>query len=100
MATIYVKNAELMRKIKEGEASNEEIADYLLRNYTTMDIALAMAEVIAVDESFKKIPITRAQFQAHFRFIGERLTPEGAIVTEARGRKAGAKVVDGKVIDG
>lgn len=96
--TIYVKNAELMRKIKEGEASNEEIADYLLRNYTTMDIALAMAEVIATDESFKKIPITRAQFQAHFRFIGERLDSDGNVIVEARGRKAGARVVDGKVI--
>ncbi len=95
---IEIKDTTLYRKVKNGEASNEEIADYLMKNYTAYAIAVAMAEVLATSESFDPIVISEEQFLRHFRLKGKRLDFDGTYKVENRGRVPGTRIVNGKVI--
>ena len=72
---------EIYRKAKSGEISHEELANYLLRNYTIFEIALSLAETIEY-EAPKPIVISEEEFFAHFRIRGKRNTGE----EERRGR--------------
>ena len=69
------------RQAKTGEMTHEQLANYLLRTYPVMEIALSLAETINY-ESPKPITITMEEFEQHFRIRGVR--PNGD--KELRGR--------------
>lgn len=60
----------LYRQYKNGEISQKELADYLLRTYPASEIALALVETLDIE--FKPITITQEEFALHFRIKGLR----------------------------
>ena len=70
------------RQAKSGEMTIEQLANYLLRTFPVMEIAMSLAETIQYEEP-KPITLTKAEFDAHFRIRGIR--PDGT--EEKRGRK-------------
>jgi hypothetical protein len=97
---VQIKDQALSKQMKAGEASNEEVAQYLLKNYNAWDIAVALAEILILHDSeiTEPIPITMEQFSSHFRILGYKKGSDGTLQKENRGRKPGTKVVDGKVV--
>ena len=66
----------IYKQYKEGEISQKQLADYLLRTFPASEIALALAETLDID--IKPITISKEEFDRHFRIKGTRAdgTPE------------------------
>ena len=69
--------------LKRGEVSAEEVKNHLMLNYNISEILDFCVELLSKYEETTKIPISREDFEAHFRFIGTK--EDGT--TETRGRK-------------
>ena len=69
--------------LKRGEVSAEEVKNHLMLNYNISEILDFVCELLMKFEDNPKIPISKEDFEAHFRLIGykEDGTPE------PRGRK-------------
>lgn len=63
----------------------EELADYLIKNFSVYDIATATAELLKGEEEVDKISITYSQFRRFFKVRG--LAANSPFVRENRGRK-------------
>ncbi len=69
--------------LKRGEVSAEEVKNHLMLNYNISEILDFCVELLSKYEDSPKIPISREDFEAHFRFIG--MKDDGT--PEQRGRK-------------
>ena len=98
MKQTIIKNPLLLKAIKEGTASQEDVTRYLMETYPTITLCRALAEYIIDEDRIDPIPITEEQFYAHFRILGTKRAADGTVVKENRGRKVGTKVVNGKVV--
>lgn len=92
-----LKNSTIIKAIKSGSVSVSELADYLMRTYPVSTLCEELAEYIIEVERTEPIAISEEQFRQHFRILGTKVV-DGEIVKENRGRKAGTKVVGGKVV--
>ena len=72
---------EVMAAVRSGAATEKELAEYLLLNFSVYELVGELAGYIIND--VKPIPISQADFDAHFRIIGKRANGE----EERRGRK-------------
>ena len=84
---MLIKDITILKDVKAGITQVPELTNYLLRNYPVMDIAKELATYIIADANVRPISISEADFKAHFRIIGQRLTDDGQVITENRGRK-------------
>lgn len=74
---IRITNKQLVA-LKNGEISPSKFADDLIEKYPVKEISLALTELLAKSDDvikIQKIPITKEQFEEHFRFIGD--SPRG-----------------------
>lgn len=71
----------IYKQYKEGEISQKQLADYLLRTFPASEIALALAETLDID--IKPITISQEEFNLHFRIRG--IKPDGT--PENRGKR-------------
>lgn len=76
MSVVSIKDPLLYKDIKAGIASTKQVAEYLLKNYTSYDLALALAEVFITMGDVKPMTITREQFLTYFRIAGWRIEPD------------------------
>lgn len=76
----------IYKQYKEGEISQKQLADYLLRTFPASEIALALAETLDID--IKPIAISQQEFDLHFRIKGIRAdgTPENRGTYKRRDR--------------
>ena len=76
----------IYKQYKEGEISQKQLADYLLRTFPASEIALALAETL--DIYIKPIAISQQEFDLHFRIKGVRAdgTPENRGTYKRRDR--------------
>jgi len=60
---VQINDTTLLKDMKNGIASNEEVASYLMRNYTVFDIANALAEIMINEEANaqEKLPVSEEQ---------------------------------------
>lgn len=67
----------VLRRYKTGDITKEQFINYLIRAFSSIDIAESLAELIETD--FTPIALTREQFERHFRIKGTRAdgTPDG-----------------------
>lgn len=70
---VSIKDPLLYKDIKAGIASTKQVAEHLLKNYSSYDLAMALAEAIITMGDVKPITITREQFLTYFRVAGWRL---------------------------
>lgn len=77
---------QIYKQYKEGEISQKQLADYLLRTFPASEIALALAETLDID--IKPITISQEEFNLHFRIKGVRAdgTPENRGTYKRRDR--------------
>lgn len=97
---VTIKLPALQKSMKMGEASIDDVARYLLQNYSVFDIANALAEIFITEAAYEEIPpitISQEEFDKHFRILGQRYV-DGQWVKDGRGRKTGTKVINGKVV--
>ena len=69
--------------LKRGEVSPEIVKNHLMLNYNMGEILDLVVELLSKYEDNPKIPISKEDFEAHFRFIG--MKEDGTV--EKRGRK-------------
>ena len=64
--------------LRRGEVSPEIVKNHLMLTYNMGEILDLVVELLSKYEDNPKIPISREDFEAHFRFIGmkEDGTPE------------------------
>ena len=74
---------QIYKQYKDGILSTKDVADYLLRTYPVTEIALALAEIMAMDADYRPITITQEEFNLHFRIRG--IKPDGT--PENRGKR-------------
>lgn len=94
---IEIKDLALKKEIKDGIASPNEVAKYLLKNYSAWEIADALGEILSSDyQQPTKITITKEDFFAHFKIRGFKA--DGSI--ENRGKKSTIKPDDSGELNG
>lgn len=95
---MLIKDPTVIKDIKAGITQVPELANYLIRNFTIMEIARELAAYIIEDDQAKPISISDEDFRRHFRIIGKKLDENGNLVTETRGRKPGTRPENGKMV--
>ena len=65
-------------------APTQEIADYILRNFSMFEITEALAESLKKNDDSGKIAITPSQFNSYFKIVG---VSKVLFEKEFRGRK-------------
>ena len=79
-----INDATIAKRLREGIIPTEELAKYLIDNYTTPVLANELAECLIELQSNKPLLITMEEFQAHFRIKGTKWV-DGQMVPEGRG---------------
>lgn len=71
---IEIKNLDLKKELKDGIASPNDVTRYLLKNYSSWEIAEALGEIIATNATAPaRITISAEEFLAHFKVRGYKL---------------------------
>lgn len=89
---VDIKDRTLLLKIKKGDATIQEVANYLVENHTSMAIASALAEIIILnqnDNTPKQVVITMDQLKSFFKVQGWLIEDGGArvmLTPDPRGR--------------
>lgn len=84
---LTIKDPSLQRLIREGNATVEMVSAYIMNNYPIKDIVDSLAEKYITEVAKQPIVITEEQLAQHFRIVGQRVTEDGEIIKETRGRK-------------
>lgn len=89
---VDIKDRTLLLKIKKGDATIQEVANYLVENHTSMAIASALAEIIILnqnDNTPKQVVITMDQLKSFFKVQGWLIEDGGGrvmLTPDPRGR--------------
>lgn len=77
---IQITDLQLKKEMKDGVAAPSDITKYLLKNYSSWEIAEALGEILATNAiAPTRITISAEDFLAHFKVRGVKLdgTKEG-----------------------
>ena len=76
----------LISQVRNGEATIDELANYLLDNYPVKQIALALAELLVDTPDITPITLSSEDYQKLFMYFKQRgIKADGTV--ESRGRK-------------
>lgn len=76
----------LLAQVRNGDASLDELSNYLLDNYPVKQIALALSELLVDTPDISPITLSTDDYQKLFMFFKQRGTKLDG-TQETRGRK-------------
>jgi len=85
---MILKDQTILKDIRAGITQVPELSRYILRTFPITEIVDELSRYIIADQTVKPISISKADFEAHFRIIGQRIDDDGNVTVETRGRKA------------
>ena len=78
---------EIIRSLRAGTIDEERLARYLLENFTAVQMANELANMLITEQARKPIVITKEALEQHFRIQGFRFNfEEGRWEKEPRGK--------------
>lgn len=85
---MLIKDNVVLKDVRAGITQVPELSRYILRTFTITEIVDELSKYIIADQTVKPISISKADFESHFRIIGQRIDDDGNVTVETRGRKA------------
>lgn len=80
-------DAEIIRHLRAGTIDEERLARYLLENFTALQMARELANMLITEQARKPIVLTKEQLEQHIRIQGYRFNfEEGRWEKEPRGK--------------
>lgn len=93
----------LLRDIKDGAAFSTDLEKYLIENYSISDIIKSFVELLLENDTNRQpISISAEEFNmitSLFRVRGIRVSDDGKITSETRGRKRKFVVVESSLFN-
>ena len=81
---MYVDN-DILRGLRAGTIDEDRLAHYLIENFTVLQIARELANMLISEQARKPVVLTKEQFEQHFRIQGFKFV-DGTWIKETRGK--------------
>ena len=81
---MYLDN-EIVRNLRAGTIDEERLARYLLENFTAIQLAQELSNMLITEQGRKPVVLSKEQFEQHFRITGYRFI-NGTWEKEPRGK--------------
>ena len=78
-------DAEIIRNLRAGTIDEERLARYLLENFTALQLARELSNMLITEQARRPIVLTKEQFEQHVRIQGWKFD-NGTWVKETRGK--------------
>ena len=76
---------EIIRSLRAGTIDEGRLSRYLLENFTAVQMANELANMLITEQARKPVVVTKEQFEQHFRIQGYRFV-DGKWEKEPRGK--------------
>ena len=76
---------EIIRSLRAGTIDEGRLSRYLLENFTAVQMANELANMLITEQARKPVVVTKEQFEQHFRIQGYRFV-DGQWEKEPRGK--------------